>query len=150
MRTRPRITPSLFYEDPAAALDFLESAFGLETSMRITDDSGKIVHAEMNYGDGLIMLGQVGWAPFAKAPTQLDGANTQTVHLEVADLASHCAQARKAGAEILMEPADQFYGDRTYRAVDCGGHHWSFSQHIRDVSVEEMKAATGLGIEMKQ
>ncbi len=150
MPTRPRIVPSLFYEDPVAALDFLEAAFGFEISMRITDDTGRIVHAEMIHGDGRIMLGQVGWAPFAKAPTQLDGANTQGVHLEVADVGAHCAQARKAGAEILMEPADQFYGDRTYRAVDCGGHHWSFSQHIRDVSVEEMKAATGLTIDMKQ
>jgi uncharacterized glyoxalase superfamily protein PhnB len=149
MPARPPITPSLFYADPAAALKFLEAAFGLETSMRVTDAKGAIMHAEMRYGDGLIMVGPTGWSDFAKSPKPLGGANTQSLHIEVEDIAAHVERARRAGAEIVAEPADQFYGDRLYRAIDCEGHQWSFSQHIRDVPVEEMTAATGLSIDMK-
>jgi uncharacterized glyoxalase superfamily protein PhnB len=149
MPHRPRFTPCLYYADPCAALDFLEAAFGLETSLRVTDAAGAIQHAEMRYRDGLIIVGPAGWASFAQSPKPLGGANTQNVHLEVEDIAAHVEQARRGGADILSEPADQFYGDRTYRAVDCEGHHWSFSQHIRDVPAEEMAAATGLIIDMK-
>jgi uncharacterized glyoxalase superfamily protein PhnB len=51
----------------------------------------------------------------------------------------HCLRAKKAGAMILDEPADQFYGDRRYSAADPEGHHWYFAQHLRDVPVKEMK-----------
>jgi uncharacterized glyoxalase superfamily protein PhnB len=149
MPIRPRFTPCLYYADPAAALDFLEAAFGLETSLRVTDAAGAVQHAEMRARDGVIIVGPTGWSAFAQSPKQQGGANTQSVHLVVDDIAAHCEQARRGGAEITAEPADQFYGDRTYRAVDCEGHHWSFSQHIRDVPAEEMAAATGLKIDMK-
>ena len=49
----------------------------------------------------------------------------------------HCERARQAGAKIAMEPADQFYGDRTYMAVDLEGHHWTFAQSIKHLSKEE-------------
>ena len=51
---------------------------------------------------------------------------------------AHFAQARDAGASILEEPADQFYGDRRYGVEDIEGHHWYFATHVRDVSPEEM------------
>ena len=60
---------------------------------------------------------------------------------------AHCARARTAGATILAEPEDQFYGDRIYRAADLEGHVWTFSQHVRDVGKEEAEAAIGLPIE---
>ena len=59
----------------------------------------------------------------------------------VDDVDAHYEHARAAGAEIAEEIADQFYGDRNYRTVDPEGHHWIFTQHIRDVSPEELKAA---------
>jgi uncharacterized glyoxalase superfamily protein PhnB len=55
----------------------------------------------------------------------------------------HCDRARAAGAVITAEPEDQFYGDRTYRAVDPEGHSWSFSTHVRDVTRAEAEAAIG-------
>ena len=60
---------------------------------------------------------------------------------------AHCGRARAAGATILAEPSDQFYGDRTYRAVDLEGHVWSFGQTVRQVSREQAEAASGLKIE---
>jgi uncharacterized glyoxalase superfamily protein PhnB len=60
----------------------------------------------------------------------------------VDDVDAHCARAREAGANITEEVKDQVYGDRTYRVVDPEGHHWHFHTHVRDVSPEEMMAAS--------
>ena len=58
-------------------------------------------------------------------------------------LDEHYERARAAGATIAAEPADQFYGDRTYRAVDPEGHCWTFAAHVRDVSRAEAEEALG-------
>jgi uncharacterized glyoxalase superfamily protein PhnB len=77
----------------------------------------------------------------------LEGANTQTLHVQLDDgLDAHCDRARAAGARVVQEPAEQFYGDRTYRAVDIEGHMWSFAQHVRDVSRAEAEASIGQSI----
>jgi len=143
------VIPALFYEDAAAALAWLEKAFGFETRLYITDDKGAVSHAEMSYGSGRIMVGPIGWTDWAKSPKAVSGANTAAIHLMVDDVDAHCATARAAGAVITMEPEDQFYGDRTYRARDLEGHNWTFGQHIREVSAEEMEAVTNLKVEYR-
>jgi uncharacterized glyoxalase superfamily protein PhnB len=88
------------------------------------------------------------WNDTARSPTSVGGVNTQNVHVDLGtDLDSHCERARSAGAVIVAEPEDQFYGDRTYRAVDLEGHMWSFSMHVRDVARAEAEAAIGSTIE---
>jgi uncharacterized glyoxalase superfamily protein PhnB len=70
------------------------------------------------------------------------------LHVHVADdIDGHCERARAAGAVILQEPTDQFYGARTYRARDPEGHVWTFDQFVRTVTREEAEAASGLKIE---
>jgi uncharacterized glyoxalase superfamily protein PhnB len=91
----------------------------------------------MKIGDGIVMMGCPG-ADY-RNPKQL-GQITQQLYIFVEDVDAHCARARAAGAEIVREPADQFYGDRQYGAKDPEGHCWFFAQHIRDVSPEEMRA----------
>ena len=59
---------------------------------------------------------------------------------------AHCERARAAGAVIEQEPATQFYGDRIYRCVDLEGHHWTFSEHVQELSVAEMERAGGVTI----
>jgi len=141
---RPSFIPSLAYKDNRAALDWLQKAFGFETSEVLTDAEGNIVHAEMSHGDGVVMIGGE-WADWTRSPASLGGKNTQRVHVRIdRGLDEHCARARQAGAKIVMEPADQFYGDRTYIAADPEGHYWTFSQPVREVSREEMEKATGL------
>jgi uncharacterized glyoxalase superfamily protein PhnB len=132
----PRITPYLLYEDVAAAMDWLERAFGFRERMRLTTPDGAIAHAEMQRDDGVVMMGSPG--PQYKNPKRL-GQVTQTLYVYVDDVNKHCAQARQAGARILEEPADQFYGDRRYSVEDPEGHVWYFAQHVRDVKPEDMK-----------
>ena len=147
MATRTTLTSAVCYRDPKAALRDLEAAFGFELVMLIEDDQGNLAHAEMRCGDSLIMVGSE-WSDDHKSPASLGGKNTQTVHIHVADdVDAHCERARAAGLEILVEPQDQFYGDRTYRCRDREGHIWTIGQTVKPVSREEAEAASGLRIQ---
>jgi uncharacterized glyoxalase superfamily protein PhnB len=138
---RPSVASALCYKDPKAALKWLEQAFGFEPSMVILGEGDALMHSEMRLGDGLIMVGSE-WSPMHKSPASIDGLNTQTVHVQLkTDVDAHCERARKAGARIAMEPTTQFYGDRTYRAVDPEGHIWSFGQTVKQMTPEEWDRA---------
>jgi uncharacterized glyoxalase superfamily protein PhnB len=140
---RPAFIPSLVYRDNRAALEWLQNAFGFEPSEVLTDSTGTIVHAEMSHADGVVMIGSE-FADWTRSPASVDGKNTQRVHVRIErDIDAHCARARAAGAAIAREPEDQFYGERSYIAIDLEGHHWTFSQPIRQVSREEMENASG-------
>lgn len=143
------ISSAIYYQDPKAALDFLEKAFGFELVMLITDPDGNLAHSEMRYGDGLVMVGTE-WSADRQSPKSLGGKTTQNVHVQLdddADIDAHCARAAAAGAVIEADPEDQFYGDRTYRAKDPEGHLWTFAKTKHFVSREEAERASGLKIE---
>jgi PhnB protein len=132
----PRITAYLLYEDVAGALDFLTNAFGFSERMRLPGPDGSINHAELELADGVIMLGCPG--PDYRSPKRV-GHVTQHLYVYVDDVDKHFEHAKGAGATILAEPEDQFYGDRRYGVEDPEGHHWYFAQHVRDVAPEDMK-----------
>ncbi|MBO0750547.1 MAG: VOC family protein [Bradyrhizobiaceae bacterium] len=144
---RPMFTSSLAYKDNRAALKWLKEAFGFEPSEVLTDADGNIVHAEMTHGDGVVMIGTE-WADWTRSPASLGGKNTQRIRVHVeTGIDEHCAHARRAGAKIVKEPEDQFYGERTYVATDLEGHYWTFAQPLRNVPKEEMENATGFRFE---
>ncbi len=142
-------TTSVHYRDPKAALEWLERAFGFEVTMAIDGppDAPEMCHYEMSCaGEGRIMVGAE-WDGWVRSPASIGGANTQTVHVQLpTGLDDHCERARATGAVIAAEPSDQFYGDRTYRAVDPEGHRWTFSTHVRDVTRAEAEVAIGQSI----
>lgn len=138
-----RINPYLIYEDAEEAIEFLTNAFGFIERMRMPGPDGTIMHCEMCYDDGLIMLASEFPEMGHKEPNQLDGV-CHNVHMYVDDVDAHHDQAVAAGAEITRPLEDQFYGDRTYGAKDCGGHHWYFAQHIKDVAPEDMVLPEGM------
>jgi uncharacterized glyoxalase superfamily protein PhnB len=152
MAERPALVSCVFYKDPIAAMKWLEKAFGFETTTLLTDAEGNVGHAEMSFLDAPVSIGgewagpQLGGAKM-RSPASLGGAGSQFIRIELPrDLDAHCERARAAGARITAEPEDQFYGARTYRAMDPEGHIWNFSQAVRVVSGEEMEAASGLKI----
>jgi uncharacterized glyoxalase superfamily protein PhnB len=143
---RAPLMSALCYQDPRAALAFLERAFGFEVSMLIETAEGGIAHSEMRFGDAVVMVGNE-WSADHKSPKSIGGKNTQTVHIQITtDIDAHCARARAAGAEILAEPETQFYGDRTYRCRDLEGHIWTVAQTVQAVSREEAESASGMKI----
>ena len=154
MTDMPAICPSVFYKDPDAAIDWLARAFGFELSLLLTDDAGKVAHAEMTYlGCGLKIGAEWEGPQIAPArmrsPASLEGMGTQFVSIDLPDgVDAHYEQALAAGARISQPPEDQFYGARTYRALDPEGHVWVFRQTIRQVSNAEMEQATGLTVKV--
>lgn len=70
---------------------------------------------------------------------------TQFVRVHIGSgIEAHCDRARAADARITQEPADQFCGERSYRALDLEGHVWRFDQPVRTLTIEEMAKASGL------
>ena len=139
----PRISASLFYDDAAAAIDWLCRAFGFTCRLRVEGDGGVIEHSELSYGDGVVMVAQAGGredrpgVPPGKSPRAVGGANTAALFMYVDDAQAHCARARAAGARISVEPkvsdyGDDYWSDLSYGAIDLEGHHWWFAERLRD------------------
>ena len=143
---RPNLISAICYQDPKAALKWLEAVFGFELFMLIEDGEGNLVHSEMRFGEAAVMIGNE-WSDDHRSPRSIGGKNTQTVHIQIiTDIDAHCERARAAGAEILMEPQSQFYGDRTYRCRDLEGHIWTIGQTVETVTREQAQDASGLKI----
>ena len=130
------IVPMLSYEDVAAAVDWLTNAFGFrESGERFAGADGRVAHAELSSGDGLVMLGWPG--PYYRGPRRLAELSEDArqmldnpyvvdgVLVHVDDIESHLERARAAGAEILRGIDDEPFG-RLYTAADPEGHRWMF------------------------
>lgn len=147
---RPAFVPAVFYKDPLAALRWLEKAFGFEVAALILDGEGALAHSEGTFHDGSLNVGgEWGGGPIGPArmrsPASLDGVGTQFIRVTLPDgIDEHCERARAAGATIIAEPADQFYGDRVYRALDPEGHVWNFNQAVGVFDAEDMHEKMGL------
>jgi|SRR5436853_1749341 len=127
------ITPYLYYEDVAAALKFLAKAFGFEKyGPQMRGPDRKIVHAAMQFGKDVIMMGR---PPEYRNPKRL-GQATQSLYINVPDVDKHFARSKKAGATVLEEPSDTEYGHRRYGVADPEGHQWYFAHEIRRSKAE--------------
>ena len=136
MPQRPPI-PCLRYERADLAIDFLCDALGFARHAVFADDADPTIihHAQLSYGDGMVMLGSAGNGGPAEAlygwqtPARLGGI-TQCVCLIVDDVEAHCAQATAAGAEIVTAPHDNDgYPGRSYDVRDPGGNIWNITTY---------------------
>jgi len=134
----PRISSALFYDDAAAAIDWLARAFGFEVKLKVDGPDGRVEHSQLTFGDGLVMVATLGGRgrEWPKSPPSVGGGNTQSLFVYVDDVDSHSAHARAEGAVIVSEPTTTDYGpdywsERTYCCRDPGGHHWFFGQRMR-------------------
>lgn len=126
--------PFLYYEDLAAAVEWLQEAFGFAERMKLTTPEGLVIHAELELDGAAVMLGNLGPKNAGPPPDRVRAG----VYVFVDDLDAHHREAVAAGVRVVQPPEDQPYGDRIYLAVDEEGHEWYFAQHLRDVSVEEL------------
>lgn len=140
------LSASLTYRDPKGALGWLEKAFGFEIAFMVLDEDGNLGHSTMAFGASRFSVGgeweaddMIGEARM-RSPLSASGMNTQFMRVDLAgDLDAHCERARAAGARITQEPQDQFYGHRTYRALDPEGHVWSFGMPISVIPREAIE-----------
>jgi len=133
----PQVTPYLCVDGAAAAIDFYRRVFGATERMRMGGPDGKVGHAELQIGSGLVMLADEFPDMGHRSPKALGGSPV-TVSLYVEDVDAVFARALEAGATEVRPVTDQFYGDRAGQFWDPWGHLWSVATHVEDVSPEEM------------
>ena len=125
------IIPTLRYTNASGMIDWLCEAFGFERQAVYEDGKGGIAHAQLTFGNGMIMLGDDSDSEFSRyqsTPRAL-GGTTQSPYLVVADVDAVCERARGAGARIVIGPRDEDYGGRGFVCVDPEGHVWSFGSY---------------------
>jgi uncharacterized glyoxalase superfamily protein PhnB len=131
------LTPHIVVNDAAKALDFYKKAFGARERARMAGPGGKIMHAEMQIGDSIVMMNDEFPDMGARGPLALGGTPvTLTIYTENSDQLTQ--QAIGAGASVVMPLADMFWGDRYGIVKDPFGHQWAICTHKEDLSHEEV------------
>ncbi len=126
----PRVTPYLIVKDVDVLLNFLTKVFDAEIKDRMTLKEGTVNHAEVKIGNSVIMIG--------KSNNDYPPQNT-ILYVFVEDTDKTYNKAIQEGAELIMKPQDQFYGDRNAGVKDSSGISWWIASHVEDVSPEEME-----------
>ncbi|MEU3748900.1 MULTISPECIES: VOC family protein [Streptomyces] len=132
MAEAPHICPTLTYEDAKGAIKLLTEGFGFTASAVYEAEDGLIAHAELAYGNGMVMLGSKGTG--SEFDKLMGRAGPVGVFVHVDDVDEHHARAVAHGAEIVMPPTDQEYGSRDYMARDAEGNIWSFGTYTPGAS----------------
>jgi uncharacterized glyoxalase superfamily protein PhnB len=128
------LIPSLRYRDALAAIDWLVAAFGFKKqAVFVAPDNKTVQHAQLTYGNGMIMLGSVdngGEAgKFMVQPDEIGFRETQSACLIVTDADAIYATAKIAGAEMVLDIRDMDYGGRAFTCRDLEGHLWSIGTY---------------------
>jgi PhnB protein len=134
----PVLNPYLIVNDGAAAIAFYERVFGARLRMRLGGPGGKVGHAELEIGTGLIMLADEHPEMGARSPATLGGSPV-ILHLYVDSVDQVVQRAADGGAKVIRPVDDAFYGDRTGMIADPFGHVWSIATHVEDVTPEEIE-----------
>jgi uncharacterized glyoxalase superfamily protein PhnB len=125
------VTPYLIVDGAEKTISFMQKALGAQHHHEPTlRPDGKIMHATLKIGDSVVMISDA--SEHAKATPVM-------LYLYVPNVDASYQTALKAGATSVMEPADQFYGDRSAGVKDAAGNSWFFGTHIEDVAPAEMK-----------
>ena len=122
-------TPYLVVPGVPKLIDFLKQVFQAQEIERMARPDGTIMHAEVRIGDSVIMMGE---------PIGENSPMPATIYLYVNDTDAAYRRALQAGATSVMEPANQFYGDRNAGVMDPCGNRWWIATHVEDVAPEEM------------
>jgi PhnB protein len=134
----PQISPYLAVDGAADAIDFYTEVFGARERMRMPAPDDKIGHAELEFGDSLIMLADEFPDMGHRGPKTVGGTPV-TINVYVDDVDDVFARALQKGAKELKPVENQFYGDRTGQLEDPFGHRWSVGTHVEDVPPNEME-----------
>jgi PhnB protein len=130
--------PYLRVRKAAAAIEFYVRAFGAKEKFRLVEPSGRIGHAELELGPITLMLSEEFPEFGIRGPASLGGAS-MSIHLHVDDADAWLRRAVEAGGELIREPQDHFYGERSGAVRDPFGNEWLIGHAIEDVSPEEMQ-----------
>ena len=130
--------PYLRVRDAKSAIEFYKQAFGAEEQFRLAEPGGRIGHAQLSFGSFTVMVSDE-YPEYGIQGPEAYGGTGSSVHLHVDDVDAMTKQAEQAGAKVIMEPKDQFYGERAAKVLDPFGHEWLLGSNIEDIEPEEMQ-----------
>ena len=130
--------PYLRVKGAPAAIDFYKNVFGATERFRLTEPSGRIGHIELDLGNIVLMLSEE-YPEYGCLGPQSPGSTGMAIHLHVDNADELTARAIAAGATMVREPSDEFYGERSCTIRDPFGHEWMLGHEIEKVSHEEMQ-----------
>jgi uncharacterized glyoxalase superfamily protein PhnB len=131
--TRATVIPCLSYREAHAAIDWLCRHFGFVKQGVYEGDDGKVVHAELSFGNGMIMLGSTDkdseFGRLMATPAEVGGRQTQTAYVITSDPDEIYRRAKSAGVAIVLDIEDKPYGGRGFSCRDLEGYVWSFGSY---------------------
>lgn len=130
--TKATVISCLRYRDAPTAIEWLCNTFGFEKHLVVPNEDGTIAHAQLSFGNGMIMLGSVvesEYGRLVRQPDEIGGFETQSAYVIVADADAVYASARAAGATIAIEIKDEDYGGRGFSCRDLEGRLWNFGTY---------------------
>lgn len=126
------IIPTLYYKNARMAIDWLCKAFGFEKHLIVEGENNTIAHAQLTYGNSMIMLSSENENEYGKlvnTPQNLNGNNTQAPYIIAEKIDEHYEKAVAMGAKILIEIKDEAYGGRGYTCKDTEEYIWNFGSY---------------------
>ena len=133
MENKANLIPSIRYSNCEEAIEWLCEAFGFEKHLTVPSDRGGILHAQLVYGDCMVMLGSAHegdeFGKLNSSPIELEGQNTASIYMVVKDADAHYKKALGKSAEIVLDIKDEDYGGRGYTCKDIEGHLWNFGTY---------------------
>jgi PhnB protein len=134
------ITPHIVVRDAAHAAEWYAEALGAEERGRLPLPGGKLMYAELWFGDSAVMVADE-FSEMGVLSPQSVGGTSVTLNLFTEDVDALWVRAVDAGAEVLHPLQDAFWGDRHGQLTDPFGHRWGLAQHVRNVPPEEVARA---------
>jgi PhnB protein len=126
----PRVSPYLIVKNVEKTMDFIQYVFDGKVLEKMKTPNGSVNHGEISIGDSVIMMGRA---------TESHEPQNVMLYIYVDDTDAAYKRALEKGAESVMEPADQFYGDRNAGVKDKDGISWWMASHVEDISPEELQ-----------
>jgi uncharacterized glyoxalase superfamily protein PhnB len=132
--SRSTIIPCLRYRDAPAAITWLCNIFGFTQQLIVPGENNTILHAQLSFGNGMLMLGSAGrvdneYGKQIVQPDELGGVQTQSIYVVVPDADAVYARVRAAGMQIIMDIKDEEHGGRGFTCRDLEQHIWSFGTY---------------------
>jgi len=134
MNTNSSVIPTMKYKNATAAVNWLSLAFGFKKKVVYPDGNGGIAHAQLTFGNGMIMVSSESDTPYGRlmaVPKDIDNVNTQSANIILDDdlVESHYKNAIRAGAKVALPLKKQDYGGQSYSVFDPEGHLWNFGSY---------------------
>ncbi len=127
------VIPGMRYRDCLAAIDWLCTALGFEKQAVYMGEDNRVMHAQLTFGNGMIMLGSASneseYSQYAAMPDELGGREIRSISLLVSDCDGAYAQAKAAGAEMVLDLAEKEYGGKAFTCRDPEGYLWNVGSY---------------------